>query len=91
MIAEVIIAAQDFIGYQVPFFLLVFGILYTALAFIFKPLAQLVGVPLGVLCITSSIAWFAVSGGSFFAMPLEIMQVLGFGIIAVVVGKVFAG
>ncbi|MFH1424445.1 MAG: hypothetical protein ABIG20_02055 [archaeon] len=91
MAVEVITAMQYFVGHQVPLFLLIFGLLYTAMAFVFKPLAQLAGVPIGVLCIATSLAWFIVSGGGIMAIPVDVMQVVGVGMVVLVVGKVFAG
>ena len=83
-----------FVAHQIPLFLLAFGVLLVALAFAFKPLGSLVTalvLPVGVVAIVGTLAWFAVSSGGLSSMPWDVAEVVGVGIAAIVVGRVFAG
>lgn len=79
------------LGQQIPLFLLGFGMFYLALAYTVKPLGDLLSMPIAVFMIVLAVAWFTVSSGSIMAMPISVMEVLGFGIVLIVLGKVFSG
>lgn len=91
MVVNLMAQAMYFVGHQIPLFLLVFGLIYIGLGFAFKSLTNGLSIPIGVLLITASIAWFTMTGGSILAMPLDVMEIIGVGILLIVVGKIFAG
>ena len=80
-----------FVAHQIPYFLLAFGILLVGLAFAFKPLGAALVLPVGIVAMVVTLAWFAVMHGGISAMPLDVMELLGIGIVIIVVGRVFAG
>jgi len=80
-----------FVAHQIPLFLLAFGVLLVALAFAFKPLGAALVLPVGIVAIVGTLAWFAVSSGGISSMPWDVAEVVGVGIAAIVVGRVFAG
>jgi len=85
--------ASYFVAHQIPLFLLAFGVLLVVLAFALKPLGSLVSlvVPAGIVAIVGALSWFTVVSGGLSAMPWDVAEVVGIGIAAIVVGRVFAG
>lgn len=81
--------AAYFVAHQVPFFLLTFGILMVVLAFAFRPLGAALLLPPAILSIIVSVTWFAVSGGSINNMPWDVSEVIGVGIVLIVVARIF--
>ena len=79
-----------FVGYQIPLFLLVFGGIYMVMGFALKPLDVKLALPVGTLAIALSLAWFVASGGLLY-LTTEIWAIVGIGIVAMVVGRAFAG
>ena len=87
---DAITAAWFFVEHQIPLFLLTFGIIFLGLCFVLKPLGQLIAMPIAVLATAVGVAWFTMSSGGIMAMPLDVMQVIGVGIVFMVLAKVFS-
>ena len=79
-----------FVGYQIPLFLLVFGGIFIVMGFVLKPLKVELALPIGTLAVALSLAWFVAMGGIAF-LTMEIWAVVGIGIVAMIVGRTFAG
>lgn len=90
MVVNLLAQTVYFVGYQIPMFLLVFGVLYTVLGFTLRPLNVELALPIGALTISASLAWFVIVSGLAF-MPGEVLAVLGIGVVLMVLGRVFAG
>jgi len=86
-----IATAAYFVAHQIPLFLLAFGVLMVGLAFAFKPLGAALVLPVGIVAIVGTLAWFAVANGGITSMPWDVAEVVGIGIVLVVVGRTFAG
>lgn len=81
------------VGHNIPLFLMAFGILYLILAFIVRPAGGYLDISIASLAIAASLGWFIVSGANPFGVWLQpdVLTVLGFGIVGVVLARVFAG
>ncbi|MFO7872368.1 MAG: hypothetical protein R6U26_01850 [Candidatus Undinarchaeales archaeon] len=90
MVVNLIAQTMYFVGYQIPLFLLVFGMSYLALGFAVKPLNATLALPIAALSISASLAWFVMFGG-LTLMSNEVFAVLGIGLVMLVLGRVFAG
>lgn len=80
-----------FVGHQIPLFLLIFGVLYLALGFAVKPLGATLVLPIAAIAIAVSLAWFATMGGGLSMMSMDVVEVIGVGIVLMVLGRIFAG
>jgi len=93
MVLEFLAALPYIVQYQVPLFLLVFGIIYVAMAYLVKPLGTKLVVPVGALVIAGAFAWFSVVDGGFGGFGLlsttNMLLAVGIGIVAIVLGKIF--
>ena len=83
--------AAYFVAHQVPLFLLAFSTLLVALGLTFKSIGSALTLPIGVLGIVATLAWFTLTSGGISAIPWDVAEIVGIGIAVVVVGKVFAG
>lgn len=90
MVAEVVMTAIYFVEHQIPLFLLTLGVLLLGFSFLVKGAGEIVAMPLGVLAIAGSVAWFTMTGGSILALPIDVMEVIGIGLVFVVVAKAFS-
>ncbi len=83
------------VGHGIPLFLLTFGIMYLVLGFVIKPMGYgALVLPIAVLAIAASLAWFVVGGaafGRFLFFTPDVLAVVGVGIVLLVLGRVFAG
>lgn len=71
----------------VPLFLLGLGLFVAALALAFK--APVTGT--AVLVVVVALGYYTINGVEFSHAPVELQYVLGCGIMAIVVGKMFGG
>ena|GEM_PF-7039597 len=90
MVADVVTTAIYFVEHQIPLFLLTFGLLLIGLGFVVKGLTEMVALPLGVLSVAGGLGWFTMTSGSILALPIDIMQVLGVGLVFLVLAKAFS-
>ena len=90
MIAQAMMqVGPEFLTVSIPLFMMIFGIAYIGLGFILKPLASLGGgIPIGALVITLALAMMVAFNDT---MPIEGMQLLGVGMIVVLVSRMFGG
>ncbi len=83
------------VGQGIPLFLLTFGVVYLILGFVIKPMGGgALVLPIAVLAIAAALAWLFVSGamfGGFFFIGPHLLLVLGFGVVFLVLARVFAG
>lgn len=82
------------LGHGIPLFLLAFGILYLILGFVIKPIGGKLVIPVAVLAIAASLAWFVTNGalfGRFFWITPDVLAVVGVGIVFLVLARIFAG
>ena len=88
------VLAQQLAFTGIPLFLLAFGILYIALAYLLHPIGVHLAVPIAALAVAASLGWFilkgSLTGGGIF-LPSEVLTLLGIGIVGIVLAKVFSG
>ena len=73
----------------IPLFLLAFGILYVILGIALHAMDVHLALPVAILAIAGSLAWFLVSGNGW--VSDQVFTVVGLGIVGVVLAKIFAG
>jgi hypothetical protein len=83
--------AAYFVAHQIPLFLLAFGVILVGLAFAFKPLGAALVLPVGIVAMVVTLAWFVVANGGITNIPWDVAEVVGIGIVIIVIGRVFAG
>lgn len=76
-----------FIKVFVPLFLLALGLFITALAIAFKSPVTMVM----MLCVVIGVGYFYMGWGSMRRMPPDALYIMGYGLIAIVVCKLFSG
>ena len=88
-----ILFAQTLVLDLIPLYLLAFGILYVVLGYLLHPVGAHLALPVAAVAIAASLAWFFVKGAATGGMFLssDVTAILGIGIVAVVLAKVFAG
>ena len=94
MAVPLIALAQYVVAHQIPLFLLAFGIIFLVIALAFMPysgLTALVGIPVAILTVAVALGWFTMTSGGIMNMPLDVMQVVGVGIVFVIMAKMFGG
>jgi|ETN02SMinimDraft_2_1059926.scaffolds.fasta_scaffold30274_1 hypothetical protein len=83
--------AAYFVAHQIPLFLLAFGVILVGLAFAFKPLGAALVLPVGIVAMVVTLSWFVVANGGITNIPWDVAEVVGIGIVIIVIGRVFAG
>lgn len=85
--------AEQLLFTGIPLYLLAFGVILLVLGYLLHPLGAELALPVAALSIAASLGWFVVkgawAGGAF--LPTEVLTVLGIGIVAIVLAKVFSG
>jgi len=91
MVVNMLLAQMPgIVEYQLPMFLLIFGILFFILAYAFRAFAPMAVIPFTIMVIAIAITWFIIQSGGL-DMPTEAIEIIGFGLIFVVIGRIFGG